>query len=166
MKDYIAVSFSGGKDSTAMLLRMIELGEHIDEVICCDTTKEFPAMYRHIEKVKKVVEDAGIKFTMLKCEKSFDYLMFEHVPRRKNPELSGLVGYSWPGSRSRWCTRSLKVDVIDRYFRLLNQTHNVIQVKGLAADEEYRLERKNNKQTNKQTIDILWWNGAGLKPIV
>lgn len=34
---YIVVSFSGGKDSTAMLLHMIELGEHIDEVISADT---------------------------------------------------------------------------------------------------------------------------------
>ena len=51
--DWIVVSFSGGKDSTAMLLRMIELGEHIDEVVCCDTYKEFPAMYRHIEKVRR-----------------------------------------------------------------------------------------------------------------
>lgn len=60
MNDYIVVSFSGGKDSTAMLLRMIELGEHIDEVICCDTTKEFPAMYRHIERVRQVAVN-GLK---------------------------------------------------------------------------------------------------------
>ena len=92
---YHVVSFSGGKDSTAMVLRMIELGEHIDEVICCDTYKEFPAMYRHIEKVRKVIEDAGIKFTMLRNEKSFDYLMFDHEPKRKNPKYQGLLGYSW-----------------------------------------------------------------------
>lgn len=60
-KDWIVVSFSGGKDSTAMVLRMIELGEHIDEVLFCDTYKEFPAMYRHVQQVKKIIEDAGIK---------------------------------------------------------------------------------------------------------
>ena len=43
--DYIVVSFSGGKDSTAMLLRMIELKETINEVIFCDTGMEFPEMY-------------------------------------------------------------------------------------------------------------------------
>ena len=52
MKQYLMCS--GGKDSTAMVLRMIEMGEHIDEVVSCDTYKEFPAMYRHIEKVKKL----------------------------------------------------------------------------------------------------------------
>jgi len=49
------VSFSGGKDSTAMLLRMLENGMKIDEIIYCDTTKEFPNMIEHIEKVKKYI---------------------------------------------------------------------------------------------------------------
>ena len=55
-QDYIVVSFSGGKDSTAMLLRMIELKEHIDEVVFCDTYKEFPQMYEHIARVRAVVD--------------------------------------------------------------------------------------------------------------
>lgn len=42
---YYVVSFSGGKDSTAMLLRLLELGEPINEIIFCDTYKEFPQMY-------------------------------------------------------------------------------------------------------------------------
>ena len=32
-QDYHVVSFSGGKDSTAMLLRMVELGMKIDMII-------------------------------------------------------------------------------------------------------------------------------------
>lgn len=51
-ENYIVVSFSGGKDSTAMILRLMELGEQIDEVLFCDTYKEFPAMYDHVEKNK------------------------------------------------------------------------------------------------------------------
>lgn len=142
MKDWIVVNFSGGKDSTAMVLRMIELGEHIDEVLCCDTYKEFPAMYRHIEKVRKVVENAGIKFTMLRNEKSFDYLMFEHIPKRRNENLNGRVGYSWAGHISRWCTSKLKIDVMNKYLTELKREHNVIQCIGIAADEQYRLERQ------------------------
>ena len=161
MKDYIVASFSGGKDSTAMVLRMIELGEHIDEVVCCDTYKEFPAMYRHIDKVKKVIEGAGIKFTMLRSERSFDYLMFDHEVKRKNQELGGLLGYSWAGSRSRWCTSKLKVDVINRYFNKLNGTHNIIHVVGIAADEKYRLERNNNQSSNFRHPLVEWdWDEA------
>lgn len=154
--DYIVVSFSGGKDSTAMLLRMIELGEHIDEVVCCDTYKEFPAMYRHIEKVRKVVKNAGIKFTMLKSEKSFDYYMFDHKVNRRNKNLEGFLGYSWAGNKSRWCTSKLKIDVIDRHFRCLNEKYNVITCKGIAADEEYRLDRKNNQAENHRHPLVQW----------
>lgn len=152
----VVVSFSGGKDSTALLLRMIELGEHIDEVVCCDTYKEFPAMYRHIDKIRTVVENVGIKFTMLKSEKSFDYYMFEHMPKRKNPELFGLKGYSWAGSRSRWCTSKLKIDVVNRYFSDLRKRYDVVQCIGIAADEEYRLVRESNEDKNKRFPLVEW----------
>lgn len=157
MKDYIVASFSGGKDSTAMVLRMIELGEHIDEVICCDTYKEFPAMYRHIEKVKKVVEAAGIRFTRLMCEKSFDHWMFEHQvkPRTKNLARNK-IGYSWPDFRNRWCTSKLKVDIIDHYLIALRKQHTVIQCIGLAYDEGHRLERENNKSEYHRHPLVEW----------
>lgn len=47
------ISFSGGKDSTAMLFMMLERGMPVDRIINIDTTKEFPAMYRHIQEVQK-----------------------------------------------------------------------------------------------------------------
>ena len=153
-KDWIVVSFSGGKDSTAMLLRMIELGEHIDEVVCCDTYKEFPAMYRHIDKVQKVVEDAGIKFTMLRSEKSFDYLMFEE--KKTRGKHADKLGRGWATNRIRWCTGELKRDVIRKYYRELNATHNVIQCIGIATDEAYRLERKNNQKEDNRHPLIEW----------
>jgi hypothetical protein len=48
---YHAVSLSGGKDSTALLLLMIERGMPIDAVISADTGMEFPEMYDHLAKV-------------------------------------------------------------------------------------------------------------------
>ena len=146
MENYIVVSFSGGKDSTAMLLRLMELNEQIDEVIWCDTYKEFPAMYRHVEKIREEVEKAGIKFTALKAEHSFDYYMFDKVIDRKLRKLDeshkNVTGYSWAGPRLRWCTRTLKLDVVKKYLSELKQSCNVIQYIGIAADEQYRLERK------------------------
>jgi len=40
------VSFSGGKDSTAMLIRMIELNIEIDKIIFADTGLEFPELWK------------------------------------------------------------------------------------------------------------------------
>lgn len=160
-KTWVVASFSGGKDSTAMLLRMIELGEHIDEVIWCDTYKEFPAMYRHVERVKQIVEDAGVKFTTLKSEKDFDYYMFEHQAKRRKPNGNYGKGYSWAGALSRWCTSRLKIDVIDGYFRELCATHDVIQCVGIAADESYRLERANNQRKGQRHPLVEWgWTEA------
>ena len=93
------VSFSGGKDSTAMLLKMIEENMQIDEIIFCDTGVEFPAMYEHIRKVEKYIERP---ITILKSKYTFEYLMFDYVKTKgKN---KGKKGYSWPDFRVRWCT--------------------------------------------------------------
>ena len=59
------VNFSGGKDSTAMLLMMLEKGVSIDRVICIDTTKEFPQMYEHIERVQELVTPLKIEIYKL-----------------------------------------------------------------------------------------------------
>lgn len=79
MEDYHVVSFSGGKDSTAMLLHMIELNMPIDDIIFVDTSIEFPAMYEHINKVEQYI---GRKITRLKAEHDFEYLLLESPPHR------------------------------------------------------------------------------------
>lgn len=45
------VSLSGGKDSTAMLLKMLEMGMQIDVVLFCETGLDFPEIEEHIRKV-------------------------------------------------------------------------------------------------------------------
>lgn len=133
----IIVSFSGGKDSTWMLFEMIRRKEHIDEVVFFDTGWEFPQMLRHIEKIKKLVEDKGITFTTLHPKRSFDYLMFE------KPKKNGCNGWSWCGlNNCRWGTGE-KIASIDEYFK--SEPEN-IQCVGIAFDEVERLgkERKGN----------------------
>lgn len=154
--DYYVASFSGGKDSTAMVLELIKHQEPLDEVLFCDTYKEFPAMYKHISKIKRIVEKAGIKFTELRNSKSFDYLMFEHQPKRKTDKLEGSKGYSWPDARSRWCTKALKVNIINRYISKLSKKYNVFQYIGLASDELHRLEREGNKHKDHIHPLVTW----------
>jgi 3'-phosphoadenosine 5'-phosphosulfate sulfotransferase (PAPS reductase)/FAD synthetase len=90
------VSFSGGKDSTVMLLMMVEYGISIDEIVFCDTEKEFPQMYDHIEKVQKYI---GQEITILREPGKFDYLMFDHV--KTKGKHKGKRGYGWPYPRVR-----------------------------------------------------------------
>lgn len=133
------VSLSGGKDSTAMLLRMVEEGWPIDHILFCDTGLEFPEMYDHINKLEAYI---GISITRLKSEKSFEYYFFEHSPKRRNPALSGNKGFSWAGPRNRWCTAVLKTRVIDAYLAKLAKGCEVIQYIGIAVDEPGRIRDK------------------------
>jgi 3'-phosphoadenosine 5'-phosphosulfate sulfotransferase (PAPS reductase)/FAD synthetase len=145
--EYHVASFSGGKDSTAMVLHMIKRGDHLDEVMFCDTTMEFPAMLRHVEKVKQVIEAAGIKFTTLRAEHDFEYYLTTYNVENRKPEsdLYGIPGYGWAGHLSRWCTSTLKTGIIERHLQELRETYEVIQYIGIAADEDYRLEREQNQ---------------------
>lgn len=144
-----------------MVLRMIELGYPLDEVLHCDTTVEFPAMYRHIEKVKKVVEAADIKFTTLRADHDFEYYLLHYKPKRKNPELLSLSGFSWPKSNLRWCTGTMKIHHINKYLRMLRGKYNLKQYIGIAADEAYRLERENNQDKDQLHPLVEWgWSEA------
>ena len=130
----VIVSFSGGKDSTWMLLEMIKRKEHIDEVVFFDTGWEFPQMLRHVEKIKVLVESNGIIFTTLHPRESFDYFMFD------KPHMKGdKCGWSWCGyGGGRWGTRE-KVLSIGQYF---SGKEDYIQYIGIAADETDRLDKE------------------------
>ena len=130
------VSLSGGKDSTAMLLRMLEEGMPVDIILFCDTGMEFPGLYNHIDKLEKYI---GRPITRLKSPYTFDYYFFEYTPKRKNPALEGQVGLSWAGPRNRWCTAWLKTRIIDKYLRELEKDYTVVQYIGIAADEPKRV---------------------------
>lgn len=147
---YHIASFSGGKDSTAMVLHMIELGYPLDEVIFCDTSVEFPDMYEHIEKVKAVIESNGIKFTTLKYKFTFKELLADCDDRKvKQSTIDTLgfkpKGYGWSNMRVRWCTELLKRGVVSPYKTKLSKTYDVIEYVGLAYDELHRVKGKNLK---------------------
>lgn len=134
------ISFSGGKDSTAMLLMMIEKEMQIDEIIFLDTGVEFPEMYKHIEKVERYIDR---KITKLKAENSYEYMMFEH--EKKKGKNKGQKGYSWADFRNRWCTQYLKKQVMNRYLKEKYKNIEIIEHHGIAADETKRLVKNREK---------------------
>lgn len=133
------VSFSGGKDSTCMLLMMLEKKMQVDEIIFCDTGMEFPQMYEHIKKVEQYI---GRPITILKEEKGFEYYMFEHEKTKGNN--MDHKGYAWPTSQFRWCTRRLKIEIINKYKKALGC--ECVDYIGIAADELERTKGRQNKE--------------------
>ena len=140
------VSFSGGKDSTAMLLRMIEEGYPIDIILYCDTGLEFPEMEDHIRKVEEYI---GREVTVIKAEKGFMWYAAEKERVVRSTKIPGVKpgdivrGYGYPTVLSRWCTKHLKTEVIDKYLKDLKKDYDLIQYVGIAADEPHRERDKN-----------------------
>lgn len=152
---YYVLSLSGGKDSTALLLKMLEVGALLHEVVCVDTGKEYPEMEQHIQKLKKLVKSEGIKFTILKAKKGFKYWLGDHIKTRgKN---KGKKGYGWPDFQNRWCTSQLKMQVLDKYYKKINDEYTQpVEFIGIAFDEKERSE-KNQNTKNIKDYPLIYW---------
>ena len=59
------VSLSGGKDSTAMLLRLLEENRPVDLILYCDTGLEFPQMYDHLNQLEAYTGRETVSYTHL-----------------------------------------------------------------------------------------------------
>ena len=144
MKYIASVSF--GKDSLAMLLRLIEEKEPLDEVIFYDTGMEFNAIYNIRDRIKKLLGEHNIKFTEFKPKNSFLYDMFEREVKSKNGEIH--KGYSWCGGACRWGTTA-KQTILDKYTK-----DNFVYV-GIASDEKRRIEKNKNPL---KIMPLVKWN--------
>jgi 3'-phosphoadenosine 5'-phosphosulfate sulfotransferase (PAPS reductase)/FAD synthetase len=155
-------SFSGGKDSTAMVLQLIERGDPLDDIIFFDTGWEFPQMYEHINKVEEYLDR---RITRLYPKRSFHYWLLERpVVAIKGPNKGNIhrIGSGWPSPFRRWCTR-IKVNTVNNYCG-----DGVIQYIGIAANETKRLNRIGKdrtkwKQRKSSTIFKYPLNEWGMK---
>jgi len=142
-------SFSGGKDSTAMVIRLVEENWPLDEIVFFDTGWEFPQVYDHIIEVEAFL---GRKITYLSPKESFEYLLTEHEVTIKAGDDRGKIrhkGNGWPSQLRRWCTRE-KGQTLDAYCK------NTVRYIGIAADEAWR----------KNSLNLLQMSGTFLYPLV
>ena len=80
------VSFSGGKDSTAMLHLLLKRGISIEKVIYFETEWDFPQMAGHL---KQVQDKTGLQIVHVRYYRHF------------NEQLSC---WGWPDPAGGWCT--------------------------------------------------------------
>ena len=126
MLEYIP-SISFGKDSTAMLLMMIEHNESIHSVLWFDTEREFPEIRTH---AAKVVSDTGVKLQVVRHWAGFDFL----EDRYGRPHPSG-----------GWCTAA-KRDCCNKYIRLMRKDNpDIVECIGYSADEQKRADKMSKK---------------------
>ena len=154
MKGSNVVSLSGGKDSTAMLLMMLERGEPIADIVFFDTGWEFPAMYDHLEQVERYT---GRTITVLRPRLSpvfitaktpFDFMFAEYPVTKRGTKVVHKIGRGWASADRRWCTKE-KTRAIHTYCNALTwMGYNlpVTQCIGFAADEGGRIAEHTQKK--------------------
>lgn len=112
------VALSGGKDSTAMALRLAEVEPRDYIYICTPTGDEPPEMFAHWRKLGQML---GRRIQPVTYRTGLDGLIREQG--------------ALPNWRQRWCTRVLK---IEPYAAWLMKNSPAVSYVGLRSDEEER----------------------------
>lgn len=115
----VIVALSGGKDSTAMALRLRELHADIPfRFVCTPTGNELPDMIEHWARLERLLDTP-----------------LEVLPNRSLEDLMG-AQEALPSTRMRWCTRMIKIAPVLAFYKTLPA--GSIACVGLRADEEER----------------------------
>ncbi len=140
---YIA-SCSFGKDSTAMVLKLIEEDYPLDEVVFYDTGMEFSCIYKVRDKIISLLKENKIKYTELKPDTPFWIDMLIREKKKRNGQIVYRDGYC--GGACRWHTFK-KQAICNKY------TKDSIVYIGIACDEIKRLKMID---INKRTPLVDW----------
>lgn len=159
---HYTLSLSGGKDSLAMFLKILEEGLRLDEVVTVDLGDEYQATYDTLLFVASICMNAGIKFTVLNIPETDEYRLFKEVTGIEigmfeflvfvHKKKNGSRGYGWCG-KQRWGT-AIKNRVLNNYYQSLELF--VIEYVGIAADESQRIDIKPHKNYAKVYPLIKW----------
>lgn len=126
MKFKYILSLSGGKDSVALLLWLLEHKDKypLDEVITCNMQEwEYDCIESVINKCKELCIAHNITFTQL------------------NINMNNFSKYSWCGSTCRWGT-TLKTETLKKYYNTNYKDYIIVEYLGYAKGEEKRINRQ------------------------
>lgn len=133
MPKYVA-SCSGGKDSVAMVLKLIAEKAPLDYVVFYNSGVEFSAVYQVMEELRERLPPS-VQFVELAPKTEFLYNQTQKEVHKRGGSIE--FGYGWCGRRCRWGT-TLKVAAIKEFHKSLNA--EIIQYIGIAADEPERIK--------------------------
>lgn len=129
----VVANHSGGKDSQAMLIKLLEIVPPSQILVVHATLgeSEWPGALEHAEAQARA---AGVEFIVAKAGKTFLSMVETRFETR--PEVP-----SWPSASHRQCTSDLKRGPIEREVRRFAREHGfttIINCMGLRAEESAR----------------------------
>lgn len=149
---YIAM-LSGGQDSTAMTLRLLELGYRVDYIIFSDTTLEFDEMYEYIDKLDAFFQRKyGIGITRVKVKK--DFVKWATGLNTKGENIGKVRGTPRAGEMCHWKKES-KQYPIEQFLKKEGVYKNHIQYVGYVFGESERY-KKAPGNVIAPLIDWMW----------
>jgi 3'-phosphoadenosine 5'-phosphosulfate sulfotransferase (PAPS reductase)/FAD synthetase len=139
------VSFSGGKESTSLVVRMLELKMVIDEIIFCDNGLEYPEVYAHIKRVEEYIQRP---VTVVKPRRDWDELFYTRVT--KGSREGEIRGFPFVIVQC-WAQRDLKVRPMQRF-----QSKEDMIYLGINYTERDRVQTEKGKCENLRYPLIDW----------
>lgn len=138
------LAFSGGKDSTALLVLVTEFLAHRRpegvrlEILYADTGLEIPPMARHADRMREAVE----AWAAAESLPVWFRIVRPPLPERFWPLMLG-KGYPAPGFRFRWCTDRLKVRPMVRLAQgLTRDPDKAVMLVGIREGESAERNRR------------------------
>lgn len=142
------VSYSGGKDSTAMLIKLIEEGVKIDQIVFANTGVELPGMIEYIKRVERYI---GRKIDIVEGDITFDDWFYGINTKGKNKGQRR--GFPPTVGVGCWAKRELKIKPL----RKIEGKDNIIYL-GIAADERHRMYREQYQHKNLYKFPLIEWD--------
>lgn len=162
MKSINVLSYGGGTQSTALLLKLLSQGIQIDEIIFADTQNEEQYIYDQIEKVNQYIIDKYYKSINIISTTSLidDQIKFykgqlnrvDHIPFWL-VDNNGNIG-KLPFSQ---CSVAYKINPIRKYIRNKYGLVNINMFIGYSIDEITRVKDSKFKNTVHH-FPLIDWN--------
>ena len=151
MEEFYVLSWSRGKDSSALLVNVLQKKMPLHAIVTCDimfdehTSGEHPLMAKWLdeaeERVNYLLKKFGyehVKIIHLTAKRNF--LEQFYTVKRKGNHIGD--NYGFPYIIGAWCNSKLKLDPTSKYINnLLKQGYCVTEYVGIASDEPKRLKR-------------------------
>lgn len=142
-----AAFWSGHANSSAMVLRMKEIGQSPDYIVHAHTGREFEQVYDFMDKFEKLVGIEIIHEDIIALKPQYEFIAFFNTPWCRGDHVGEIHGF--PKSCGKcWHNRNVKQPVFQKYEDKCRETYT-----GFTVQERHRIL----KQRPEKRYPLIEW---------